>query len=124
MMNLSGIAALALALACCSLSPAPPGPVEVRIANESSYDFEGVVVSFPDQVEEYGAVAARRQSEYRRVVRAYRYAPISVEVDGEELRLQPIDYVGETLLASGRYSYVINVDPPSGSLSLALRPDD
>jgi hypothetical protein len=43
--------------------------------------------------------------------------------EGEELVLQPIDYVGESLLRSGRYTYVLNVTI-EGQLTLDFHEDD
>ena len=102
------LAALILFSGC----PAPFGPrgdVHVRIANESSFPFASVDVVFPEDSVDYGVVAAHGASEYRPVSKAYSYALIIVQVGGEELRLQPIDYVGENLLSPGRYTYALNV---------------
>jgi len=105
--------------------PAPFGPrgdVHIRIANESSFPFTSVDVVFPEDSVDYGVVAAHSVSEYHRVSKAYDYALIIVRVGGEERRLQPIDYVGETLLPAGRYTYVLNVTI-EGQLTLDFRSD-
>jgi hypothetical protein len=40
---------------------------------------------------------------------AYRSATTQVVLDGDTLRLQVIDYVGEEPLDAGRYTYVLSV---------------
>jgi len=96
--------------------------VNIRVANESSFAFSDVDVVFPQDSVDYGGVAAHGASDYRRVTQAYSYALIIVHVGGEELRLQPIDYVGESALSAGRYTYALNVTI-EGRLTFEFRRD-
>lgn len=112
-----------LLLVGCSAPLSPGGPVQVRIANESSVSFDRVVVGFPEQEENYGAVPAGSQTDYRPIERAYRYAYIEVYVGAEKLVLQPVDHVGESFLREGRYTYVLDVGEQGKSLSFSLRRD-
>jgi hypothetical protein len=98
------------------------GDVEIRIANNSSFRFERVDAVFPEDEVSYGAISANSLSSYRTVSAAYRYAYIEVQVNGEELRIQPIDYVGENKLGAGRYTYVLNVTI-EGYLTLDFQED-
>jgi hypothetical protein len=115
---------LTLALTACDspLLPWGGGDVEIRIQNNSSFPFERVEVGFPEGRVNYGSIRANSASEYRGVSKAYRYAYIEVEIAGEELVLQPIDYVGESLLGPGRYTYVLNTTV-EGQLTLEFRED-
>ena len=64
------IRALILLLALstgCSILDSPTESVQIRIANESSVSFDQVVVIFPSQQENYGAIAPQGQSTYRRI---------------------------------------------------------
>lgn len=116
---------LVLLLASCSSAMTVWDPVQIRVANESNVRFDRVVVTFPGQVEDYGAVNAGAVSAYRQVGEAYRYAHIEVIIGERALVMQPIDYVGESLLTSGRYTYVLDVDDPvSGNLELTLRREE
>ena len=115
-------ALLALALVACPAPTESTVGVNIRVANESSFPFSDVEVVFPQDSVDYGAVPADGTSEYRRVTQAYSYALIIVQVGGEELRLQPIDYVGETELPAGRYTYALNVTI-EGRLTLEFRHD-
>ena len=105
-----------------SLLPWSGGDVEIRIENASTFPFDRVDVVFPEDEVSYGSIRANSASEYRDVSKAYRYAYIEVEVSGEELVLQPIDYVGESLLDSGRYTYILNVTV-EGQLTFSFRKD-
>ena len=105
------------------LLPWVGGDVEIRIQNASSFPFARVDVVFPEDQVSYGSLSANSASVYRGVSKAYRYAYIEVEIGGEELVIQPIDYVGESLLGSGRYTYVLNVTV-EGHLTLDFREDD
>ena len=120
----STFAVLLSLIACDSpLLPWGGGDVKIRIQNASSFAFERVDVVFPEDEVSYGSIRANGTSEYREVSKAYRYAYIEVEIAGAELVLQPIDYVGESLLGSGRYTYVLNVTI-EGQLTLEFREDD
>lgn len=93
----------------------------VRIANQSSIDFDSVVVNFPEQVEGYGPVSKGTVSEYRSVSRAFRYAPITIFAGENRYQFQPMDYVGETPLAPGRHTYELGIS--GGHLALTLHVD-
>lgn len=96
---------LTLALACETLVSTSDGPVEIRVENASAELMEDVLVGFPSGNVQYGDVVAGGVTGYRTVERAYRYAFVRVVVQDDTIRLQPIDYVGESLLSSGRYTY-------------------
>jgi hypothetical protein len=115
-------ALLALALSACPAPTESSVGVNIRVANESSFAFSDVDVVFPQDSVDYGTVPAHGASEYRRVTQAYSYALIIVQVGGEELRLQPVDYVGEAALAAGRYTYALNLTI-EGHLTLEFRRD-
>ena len=100
---------------------------EIRVANRSNVPIEQVRIQFPSQTEEYGTIPPQGVTEYRVVKLAYRYARIEAKVRGEEVLLQPIDYVGEKQLRGGKYTYVLTVNEKATSkytrLKLELRKD-
>lgn len=116
-----------LALAACP-NPFDPddGPVHVRFENASAVPMESVETAFVDGV---GTLAPGEATPYVEVETAYRYTYFSAVVEGRRLVLQPIDYVGETPLRPGRYTYVIVYHPedvgpgPYGGLQILLRED-
>ena len=75
--------------------------VWIRVANASAVGFPSVVVNGED----FGAVEAGGASDYRAFGVAYRYGSVTVVAEGETYHIVPIDYVGETPLADGRYTY-------------------
>jgi hypothetical protein len=107
----------ALLLPACS-PVEPSGPPRVRIANRTAVDFDRVIVGFPSQREDYGSLMAGEASAYRPVGEAYRYAYVQVQVDTGRVELWPIDYFGETLLPSGRYTYALSSSPSGSGLVL------
>lgn len=77
--------------------------------------FDSTIVNFSGQREVYGRLEPSQASEYRSVELAYRYAYIEVHFGGEHGVIQPIDYVGETPLDEGRYTYRLTLNPEAGS---------
>lgn len=117
-----GFLVAALSLLACDSPFEPSGGVNVRVLNNSSFAFGRVRVVFPENEVDYGSLGAHRVSEYAPVETAYRYAYIEVEVGGDVLKIQPTDYVGESPLASGRYTYELNVTV-EGHLTLDFHED-
>ena len=93
----------------CSDENNPKG-VLIRVENASEVDFKEVFVSSGNGSAEFGDISAGQRSEYQEFESAYRYGFISLLANGQELRMQPIDYVGETPLSKGYYTYRINID--------------
>lgn len=134
-LTLTPILLLAVALGSCSDRSAT-GPVDIRVRNASEVVMRDIVVVFPDDGGEgspvepgnaesgevaYGTVEPGAVTPHRTIARAYRYARVTLTVDGEEKILQPTDYVGESLLKPGRYTYELRYD--GGALGLTLAKD-
>ena len=117
---------LVLSLPGCDspLLPWGGGDVEIRIQNATLFQFERVDVVFPEDQVSYGSISANSASEYHGVSKAYRYAYVEVQIAGEEIKLQPIDYVGESLLKPGRYTYILSTANDGRFLALDFREDD
>jgi hypothetical protein len=60
-------------------------------------------------VSETPSIAPGATAEYRTVDGAYRYGYLDVLVDGTRRILQPIDYVGESVIGEGRFTCVITI---------------
>lgn len=84
--------------------------VWIRVGNASDIDFDRINVHFPNQVEDYGSLPAGEVSEYREIDGAYRYAYSVAHAGDRRFVLQPIDFVGESPLRAGRYTYRFSVD--------------
>lgn len=91
---------------------------------------DSVLAIYPEDEILYGLIPAGEASSYQTVTKAYRYAYIETKINSELSVLQPIDYMGESLLKSGRYTYVLSVleenggtSEPHYNLSLELEKD-
>ena len=93
------------------------GPVNIRLSNVSDFDFENIVVNPYSEQENYGELASGEISGYREFNKAYSYAFVELTIDGETYTIQPIDYVGETPLAQGNYTYQLDVTDSQGQYS-------
>ena len=113
---------LPLLLGACSALTTSADP-EIRVRNRSDSDFSSVRVVFPSAEVEYGSVSAGAVSEYESVEEAYRYAYVEVMIGERRLVLQPIDYVGETLLGAGRYTFALGIAEGGEHLTLELESD-
>jgi hypothetical protein len=87
--------------------------LQIRISNVSEFNYENININASGEMVEFGNLNSNSNSEYKIFDLAYRYAFVQFEIDGETFTLQPIDYVGETPLENGKYSYRINVNPNS-----------
>jgi hypothetical protein len=78
----------------------------VRIKNVSPYDYESLVVG----KDLFGDLKSGALTEYRIFERAYRYNYVSLVINDQVLKIIPKDYVGETQLGVGYFSYLIGVE--------------
>lgn len=85
------------------------GDIFIRVRNASQYQFDNIIVTSPGGQNRYGTVAAGQSSDYKAFSHAYRYAQINLAIPGQSLQLLPTDYVGETPLQPGRYTYAVDV---------------
>jgi len=98
---------------------APAKDVEIRIRNASNVDFADVYTIFPSgQKVHYGPIPAGSASVYEVVTQAYSYTYLEVVAGGKTYKYQPIDYVGESELPIGRYSYALDLVGSSIDLTL------
>jgi len=82
--------------------------VQIRVKNTSSITYDTIQVGGDEMV--HTNIAAGNYSEYLIYESAYRYAFINIISADESYVLQPIDFVGETPLPLGFYTYEIGLD--------------
>lgn len=82
--------------------------VNIRLSNVSKYKFQNIIVNTTSGNVNFGNLDSGQKSAYKQFEKAYRYAFVELEIDGKKYTLQPIDYVGETLLEDGKYTYKID----------------
>jgi len=100
----------------CGSDDDPTGDILIRVENNSTVDFEDLVVGSTN----YSDVNSGEYSQYRPFEIAYRYNYIELKSEGETFILQPIDFVGETPLTPGQYTYQLNILEAGGSQYLDL----
>ena len=82
--------------------------INIRVRNISDIVFDMVQVGEADKIHEN--VGPDSFTEYLQYEEAYRYAYIEIQSGAETFVLQPIDFVGETPLPKGLYTYELNID--------------
>ncbi|SNR42495.1 hypothetical protein SAMN04488009_1594 [Maribacter sedimenticola] len=91
--------------------------VNIRLSNVTDMDFENIIVNTTN----YGNLKSNQVSEYKNFNKAYRYAYVELNIGEETYIIQPIDYVGETPLTNGNYTYQLDlVSYNEGFLDLTI----
>lgn len=97
--------------------------VSIRLLNTSEVAFEAIRVNPAKKDVDFGNLKSGEYSTYATFELAYSYAFVELSIEGETYALQPTDYVGETPLSSGNYTYELDADVESQQLSLVLVED-
>lgn len=100
--------------------------VQIRIQNISDFEYSDVKVNTSGGENIYGTIAPKSHSAYMTFDLAYRYAFVELKIASDTFTLQPIDYVGEDPLKSGKYTYAVDATEEGGKyerLSLVLFED-
>ena len=103
-------------LASCSSDTTSDTPipqtssVQIRIQNASTYKFENIMVITYSKTTNYGNLDSNQKSAFKTVGLAYKYAFVELQINGKTYTIQPIDYVGETPLENGNYTYKITAN--------------
>jgi Tfp pilus assembly protein PilP len=92
--------------------------INIRLSNISQFDFQNIVVNTTTGNTNFENISYQQTTNYKIFETAYRYAFVELQIDGETYRYQPIDYVGETPLENGNYTYQIGVEDSGLSLIL------
>jgi hypothetical protein len=95
--------------------------VMIRIENATEHDITEIFVSGPEDDHDYGDLKAGARSVYQLYEKAYRYAFCTFKIGDAEFTIQPIDFVGESLLEPGKYTYrlmISDLETPWASMEL------
>lgn len=109
-----------------SVSPCSEDPTKtnIRIKNNSKYNFCNVVFDPSSGPVNCGILKKGKMTCYRSFDTVYNYAYIQLFIDDKEFKLQPYDYVGEQPLGVGNFTYVIDVaDYDTGQISITVQKD-
>ena len=100
---------LFLFFSSCGIQDGEPNGVFIRVQNNSDVNFEEVSVQSGNAEQAFGDILSRTSSDYRQFDYAFRYGAVWLNAEGVALSLIPIDYVGETPLRDGYYTYRIGL---------------
>ena len=107
----------------CSSDDNNTPELNIRLSNVSQFEFQNIVVNTTTGNTNFENISSQQKTSYKTFQTAYRYAFVELQIDGETYTLQPIDYVGETPLENGNYTYQIDANDSQeqyGKLSLTL----
>lgn len=97
--------------------------LRIRLSNSSKFNFQNITVNTSTGNVNFENLSPGQNTTYKIFEEAYSYAFIELQIDGKTYILQPLDYVGETPLEKGNYTYQINANDSQvqyGKLSLTL----
>lgn len=86
------------------------GNIQIRLKNSSNFDYKNTYIHAGLDEHAFGDLAAGDYSEYHDFKSAYSYTYVQLEIDNKTFVIQPIDYVGEEELDSGKFTYTISID--------------
>lgn len=123
MKKILSLVILLLLFGCSVTDDSSRSGINIRLSNVSPYEFHNIVVNTTTGNIDFGALKSGQKTEYKTFETAYRYAFFELEIEGETYSIQPRDYVGETPLENGNYTYQIDTDDSQeqhGKLTLNL----
>ncbi len=112
-----------LLFSACGIQDGRPDGVFIRIQNNSDVNFEKVTIQSGNEEQFFGEVLSRTSSEYKEFDYAFRFATVWLIAGGQDFSLIPRDYVGETPLRDGFYTYRIGLSSanlPDADLTFEL----
>ena len=110
--TLAVLLTLLAGLSACS-TPFFGGETLVRFRNVSPVELIDFTYQSGGEAIFFSVIRAGVVTEYMEIDQSYRYGFVELHVDGQRFVLQPIDYVGETLLGGGEFTFRVNVDTSS-----------
>ena len=93
----------------------------VRITNAGTKDYCNIKVAAGGKRVNYGSLKRGQSTCYIAFDEIYDYAYIELSINGAKYVLQPIDYVGETPLEAGYFTYSITHHEESKQIGLATK---
>jgi hypothetical protein len=84
--------------------------LRIRLSNASQQNYKNVVINTANGDVNFGDLNSGEKTAYKVFDKAYRYAFVKLEINGKTYTMQPVDYVGETPLKTGSYTYQITIN--------------
>ena len=117
------VAAIVAATAACGNPFGSDGPTRIRLRNASPFELTSVTFAPGSERVEFARIGPNATTEYRSVEHAYSYGYFNALIDGDRRTIQPIDFVGESYIGEGRFTYVITIDAQTKNPSVQLIKD-
>lgn len=96
--------------ACSSREKKNQNELKIRLTNVSPYDYKNIIVNTSSGDVKFDDLKSGETSDYHSFKIAYSYAYVKLDIDGRTYVIQPMDYVGETPLEVGSYTYQIDAN--------------
>lgn len=106
---LLAIVMLPAILSCSKKTNTVQEGVVLRIENLTSSKLDSVVVINPAGRQVYYNISAGLKTDYKAFDYIYNYAYIEAYYNNTTAIMQPIDYVGETKIENGKYTYRLSI---------------
>ena len=100
-------------------TPQSNNKVNIRLSNSSQVKFKDASFNGIN----FGDLKPGKTSDYKIVENAYHYGQVSIVIDEQTYGWQPIDYVGETPLEKGYYTFEYQFNEDSKTLTDSLIKD-
>jgi hypothetical protein len=101
--------AVSLLSGCSKKTDNKETAVRLRIENLDAATIDSIVVQNPAGRQVYYNITSGAKSDYKTFAYIYNYGYIKAYYSNKTLVMQPIDYVGETKLEQGNYTYKVYV---------------
>ncbi len=99
-----------LALTNCDLVGSDNTDVKIRVQNSSAYTIENLRINTGGGEYVYEEISPGEVSDYSEYDYSYSYFFVSFSVDTTNFVRQPVDYVGEAKIKSGKYTFDISFE--------------
>ena len=116
-------AVVVAALSGCD-NPFSSDTTRIRLRNSSTFELTAVTFQPGGPKVEFDRIGPGQTTPYTTVSKAYDYGYLDVRVGGERRVIQPIDFVGESPVGEGRFTYVITIEPTTRNPAVQMVRDD
>ena len=110
-------------LTACANPFGSDGPTRIRLRNASSFELTSVTFAPGSERVEFDRIAPSATTEYRSVKHAYSYGYFDALVAGVRRTIQPIDFVRESYIGEGKFTYQVTIDAQTKNPSMQLIKD-
>jgi hypothetical protein len=104
------ILVLTIFSACKKAEFSPDGPTDVRVRNQSGYDFYELKIKIEEEEIVFGSIINNNVSEYHRFKTAYSKAYMSAKIDNVLLTTDPVDFTYMNYFGMVRLTYEVIIE--------------